>query len=99
MARAIPRVSEDMEETKHLDRIVTDPKILVGKPVVKGTRIAVELVLARLAENPDLDDLLAAYPRLKRRDVQACFAYARRLLEKKPAPTTAKSRRHAVATR
>jgi uncharacterized protein (DUF433 family) len=88
-----------MEETKYLDRIVTDPKILVGKPVVKGTRIPVEVVLARLAENPDLDDLFAAYPRLKRRDVQACFAYARRLVEGQLAPTSAKSRRHVVATR
>jgi uncharacterized protein (DUF433 family) len=88
-----------MEETKYLDRIVTDPKILVGKPVVMGTRIPVEVVLARLAENPDIDDLFAAYPRLKRRDVQACFAYARRLVEGKAAPTSAKSRRHVVATR
>jgi uncharacterized protein (DUF433 family) len=59
------------------DRIVQDPAIMVGKPVVKGTRIPVELVLEHLAENPDLDDLLAAYPRLTIEDVQAVLVYAR----------------------
>jgi len=58
------------------ERIVMDPAVLVGKPVVKGTRIPVELVLARLAENLDLADLYAAYPRLTPDDVKACLAYA-----------------------
>ncbi len=58
------------------DRIVTDPEILVGKPTVKGTRIPVELVLAHMAENPDLAELFAAYPRLTIEDVKACLAYA-----------------------
>jgi uncharacterized protein (DUF433 family) len=62
--------------TKYEGRIVRDPKILAGKAVVR-TRVPVELVLAHLAENPDLDDLFAAYPRLKLKDVQACLAYAR----------------------
>jgi uncharacterized protein (DUF433 family) len=57
-------------------RIMTDPKILGGKPVVKGTRIAVDLVLEELAQNPDLGELLAAHPDLSRDDVQACLAYA-----------------------
>lgn len=58
------------------DRIVQDPAIMVGKPVVKGTRIPVELVLEHLAENPALDELFAAYPRLTVEDVQAVLAYA-----------------------
>jgi len=49
---------------------------MVGKPVVKGTRIPVELVLRYLAENPNFDDLFADYPRLTVEDVKACFAYA-----------------------
>ncbi|MEX0787072.1 MAG: DUF433 domain-containing protein [Dehalococcoidia bacterium] len=61
---------------QYWDRIVRDPKIMVGKPTVKGTRVPVELVLAHLAENPDLNDLLAACPRLRIKDVQACLAYA-----------------------
>ena len=49
---------------------------MVGKPVVKGTRIPVELVLAKLAHNPDLDELFADYPRLTIDDVKACLEYA-----------------------
>ena len=44
------------------DRITEDPRIMVGKPVVKGTRIPVELVLEELAPNPDLNELFAAHP-------------------------------------
>jgi uncharacterized protein (DUF433 family) len=62
------------------DRIVQDPAIMVGKPVVRGTRIPVELVLHHLAENPDLDELFAAYPRLTLEDVKACLAYAQALV-------------------
>jgi uncharacterized protein (DUF433 family) len=59
------------------DRIIRDPKIMVGKPVVKGTRIPVERVLAHLADNPDVSDLFAAFPRLTPEDVEACLEYAR----------------------
>lgn len=44
------------------DRITIDPAIMVGKPIVRGTRIPVERVIQHLAENPDLDDLFAAFP-------------------------------------
>jgi uncharacterized protein (DUF433 family) len=57
-------------------RIHADPRILAGKPVVKGTRIAVDLVLEELAHNPDVSELLAAHPDLTLDDVQACLAYA-----------------------
>ena len=59
------------------ERIIADPRILAGKPVVKGTRIAVDLVLEELSHNPDIAELLAAHPDLTRDDVQACLAYAR----------------------
>ena len=62
------------------ERIVADPRILAGKPVVKGTRIAVDLVLEELAQNPDIAELLAAHPDLTRTDVQACLAYAKDLV-------------------
>jgi uncharacterized protein (DUF433 family) len=61
----------------HHDRIIADPRILAGKPVIKGTRIAVDLVLEELAQNPDITELLAAHPDLTRTDVQACLAYAK----------------------
>lgn len=69
------------ERPAYQDRIVRDPEIMVGKPVVKGTRIPVELVLQHLEENPDLPDLFAAFPRLTREDVSACLAYARSVLQ------------------
>jgi len=92
-------VSVKTNGAKYQDRIVRDPKILAGKPVVKGTRVPVELVLAHLAENPDLDDLFAAYPRLKVKDVQACLAYARRAVEKTPSAATRPRRRVASEAR
>ena len=64
------------EQPRYQDRIVQDPEIMVGKPVVKGTRIPVERVLAHLAETPDLDDLFAAFPHLTIEDLQACLQYA-----------------------
>ncbi len=67
------------ERPTYQDRIIADPTILVGKPVVRGTRISVETVLEHLADNPDIADLFAAFPRLTMDDVQACLAYARAL--------------------
>ncbi len=52
-----------------------DPAIMVGKPVIKGTRIPVELILAHLAHNTNLNELFAAYPHITIKDVQACIAY------------------------
>lgn len=61
-------------------RIVLDPAVLVGKPIVRGTRIPVELVLGLLAEGWSEADILASYPHLTRADIQACLAYARDLV-------------------
>ncbi len=58
------------------DRIVIDPEILVGKPVVRGTRLAVEFILDLLAAGEQEGDILANYPGLTREDIRACLAYA-----------------------
>ncbi len=58
------------------DRIEINPKIMLGKPVIRGTRITVELVLRKLAEGATENDLLDAYPHLKKQDLQAAIAYA-----------------------
>ena len=58
------------------DRIVVDPEILVGKPVIRGTRIAVELILELLAAGESESDILASYPGLTREDILACLSYA-----------------------
>ena len=59
------------------ERIVCDPKILMGKPSVKGTRISVELILGWLSAGWSMEQLLGAYPNITRDDVLAAFAYAR----------------------
>ena len=59
-----------------LNRIEINPSIMLGKPVIKGTRIPVEMILEKLAENIAIDEILADYPRLTREDVQAALAYA-----------------------
>ena len=58
------------------ERIVSDPNVMVGKPTIKGTRIAVELIFDRLADGWSEADLLESYPRLTHDDIQAAFAYA-----------------------
>ena len=68
------------DQPLYQELIVADPRILAGKPVVKGTRIAVDLVLEELAQNPAIDELLAAHPDLTRDDVQACLAYAKAIV-------------------
>ena len=64
------------ENQSYLDRIIMDPEILVGKPTVRGTRIPVELVLKRLSQDLDLEELFKSYPRLTREDVKACLEFA-----------------------
>ncbi len=61
-------------------RIVVDPKILTGKPVVRGTRISVELVVELLAAGWSHEQILASYPHLSEEDIRACLAYAGELL-------------------
>ena len=58
------------------ERIVVDPDILVGKPVIRGTRIAVELVVDLLARGYTKEDILGQYDHLTSEDIQACLAYA-----------------------
>ena len=62
-------------------RIVVDPRIMAGKPVVRGTRIPVDLVLKRLSQDLDLASLFVSYPRLTEADVKACLAYASALVQ------------------
>lgn len=57
-------------------RIEVNPRILLGKPVIRGTRIPVELLLRKLSEGATEADLLDAYPRLRRADIQAALRYA-----------------------
>jgi uncharacterized protein (DUF433 family) len=58
------------------DRVMTDPAILVGKPVIKGTRISVELIVGRLADGWTFEQVLESYPHIAREDILAALAFA-----------------------
>jgi uncharacterized protein (DUF433 family) len=65
-----------MGKDELLKRITVDPKILKGKPIIRGMRIAVEHILSMLVAGDTTEDLLEAYPYLEKEDIQACMAYA-----------------------
>ena len=69
-----------MEEAELLKRISVDPQIFGGKPIVRGRRIAVEHVLGMLAAGDTPETILEGYPWLEAEDIQACLAYAHRLV-------------------
>lgn len=69
-----------MNETELLKRITINPKIFGGKPIIRGRRLAVEHVLGMLAAGDTAEMLLAGYPWLESEDIQACLAYAHRLV-------------------
>lgn len=58
------------------ERIVINPGILVGKPIIRGTRLAVEFIIDLLAQGWSEQDILSNYPGITQQDIQACLAYA-----------------------
>ena len=69
-----------MNEQQLLDRITVNPKIFVGKPIIRGRRLAVEHVLGMLAAGDTAQTILEGYPWLEPEDIQACLVYAKRLV-------------------
>ncbi len=69
-----------MDEAILLKRITVDPKILSGKPIIRGRRLAVEHVLGMLAAGDTAEGILGYYSWLEREDILACLAFARRLV-------------------
>lgn len=66
---------------KWKDHIEVNPAVLVGKPIIKGTRISVELILDRLADGWTMEDVLASYPHINREDVLAVLSFASELFK------------------
>jgi len=60
---------------KWQDKIVSDNKVLLGKPVIRGTRISVEFILDRLANGWTEDTIITNYPNISKEDIQAVFSY------------------------
>ncbi len=69
-----------MDDQKLLERIVVNPRIFAGKPIIRGMRIAVEHVLGMLAAGDTPGTILKEYPFLDRDDIQACLLFAHRSL-------------------
>lgn len=69
-----------MTEEKLLRRIIIDPKIMLGKPVIKGTRLPVEIIVEKMAYGQTIDDLKKDYPFLKEEDLKAALLYAAKRL-------------------
>ena len=65
-----------MSEHQLLKRITANPAIFGGKPIIRGMRISVELILSLLAQGAPYDEILDDYPELEQDDIRACLAYA-----------------------
>ena len=69
-----------MKREQLLDRIILDPKVMVGKPVIQGTRLTVDFILNLLAHGATEDEILNEYQGLEIEDIQACFLFATHFL-------------------
>lgn len=70
-----------MSDRELLERIVLDPKVMTGKPVIRGTRLTVEYILNLLAHGGTEEEILEEYEGLSRDDIRACLLFATRSLE------------------
>ena len=70
-----------MNENQLLDRIDINPKIMVGKPVIKGTRLTVEYILGLLAHGSTYDEIIDEYQGITKDDIKACLLFATKSLE------------------
>jgi uncharacterized protein (DUF433 family) len=70
-----------LQENKLLNRIVINPKVMVGKPVIRGTRLTVQFILGLLAHGATIDEILEEYEGLTREDILACLQFAKETLE------------------
>lgn len=70
-----------MKDQELLERITVNPKVMVGKPVIKGTRLTVEYILNLLAHGATTADIVKEYKGLAQEDIQACILFATKSLE------------------
>lgn len=70
-----------MKDKQLLERITVDPKVMVGKPVILGTRLTVEYILNLLAHGETIGEILQEYKDLTHEDIQACILFATKALE------------------
>jgi len=71
-----------VEKMKYQDRITINPNIMLGKPIIKDTRITVELILKKLSEGITIDELIQNYSSLSREDILSAFSYTADVISK-----------------
>jgi uncharacterized protein (DUF433 family) len=70
-----------MNKSELLERIVINPEVMVGKPVIRGTRLTVQYIVGLLAQGATIEEILQEYEGLTREDILACLQFARETLE------------------
>lgn len=81
----------------YIERITSTPGIVGGKPVIKGTRIPVDMILERIMYDLDVKSIFEDYPQLTEDDIRACVAYAKELLDEELfVPTQHQEKSHAA---
>jgi len=70
-----------MTDEKLLERITVNPKVMTGKPVIKGTRLTVEFILNLMAHGSTDQEIMEEYEGVKREDIQACILFASKALQ------------------
>ena len=76
----MPEAEHCMDDTDLLGRITADQGIFGGKPIIRGMRISVELILSLLVQGQTIEDVLSDYPDLEPDDIRACLAYAHAII-------------------
>lgn len=71
-----------MSNPSYKERITVDPNVMLGKPIIKGTRITAELILKKLAEGMSFEELLEAYPHLTKEDILAVLSYSAEVISR-----------------
>ncbi len=83
----------------HKERIIVDRKIMVGKPIIKGTRIPVDVIIRRIADGMTIDEILDEYPNLTKEDIEAALEYSAMVISGEDVVPVIKREKHAVSNR
>ena len=70
-----------MQNEQLLERIIIDPEILTGKPVIKGTRLSVQYIIGLMASGAGFNEIISEYPKLMEEDILACLLFASKTLD------------------
>ncbi len=82
-----------------MERIIVDRKIMVGKPIIKGTRIPVDAIIRRIADGMTISEILEDYPNLTKEDVEAALEYSAMVISGEDIVPVIKREKHAVSRR